>query len=1328
MKSLLALRRFAVAACLLLAFVVAAPAAWATHLRGGTITWKVTATTTNTYTVQFTFQESQRWSYPGTAGSCNVNPSSCPALNSSVSLQTFSGGTFNFGDGTSASPTGTVTSINQASDYLTATFVFTHAYSTTTQPSYTAYFLANNRISTLQVGHDDPEKISTVVTNHGNGSPTAATPAILSVPLLATVNFNVSSIVTDIDPSVNLSYRLSTISEMYNQTYTDCLNTSLRTTSTFPQPPGFSISTTGVVTWDTSRINANPLAGYCYFPAPLAGTFWAAQIMVEAYDKTTNALVASTPIDLMMEFISPVGALPTISISPSGTQTVSTGTPVAFKVTGNSTNPGTKITLNASGVPQGAVTTGLNATVTPPTTSDFNWTPTSAQTGTYVVTYTVTDSNLQQATASQTVVVASLPTISCSNAISVAYGQTGSVSATLYDQNNEALNLVWKVDGTTVETDNNITAFPTSAVQTLTQNFGAVGPHTVTATATDPHGVSVNCSATATVTQANQTITFGSIPDTTYGAPDYVLGASSDSGLPVSYTALGACMVTSLNTVHTTGAGPCQITASQPGNTNYNAATPVVQSFNIAPAAVTLTAGSGSAQYDGSMKTPSACTVSGAFTGDVTCTNNPATVGPDVGTTSIVPVPAGSNLANFAITVVPGSYSISQAPSVTVVSCPVFSVYDGTAQTRCTATVTGAGGLNQLVPVTYTSNIAVGVALAQANFPGDLDHTASSGTGSFLMIPAVVTATAGSYSGTFDGNAHALTACTVGANNYDGLTCTNNPAGPVGPNVGSGAVTPVIVGNTSNYTVTLNPGAWSITQASSSVSISCPASVNYNGTAQAPCTATVTGPGLSQSVTVTYSNNVGVGTASASASFAGDANHTGSNNSTTFSIAPAPLSVTAANVSRAYGAANPAFTGTINGIVNGDAITATYSTTATPASAVGSYAIVPTLAGAALSNYSVTVNNGTLSVTQAPLVVTPADASRVFGAPNPALTGTVTGIVNGDPITATYSTTATPASDPGPYPITASLNDPAGKLANYSVTLNTGTLTIAKANQTITWATPAPITYATPLSSAQLNATVSVPGPGAAGAITYSPAAGTVLDAGIQTLTVNVAGTVDYNPASATVQLVVNKAQTAFTGLSNQTITLHTGTATFSGMLSSPTATPAEQPVSVTLNGVTQTAITNANGTFSATFDTSTLPVSSTGYVVSYGYAGGPDFNPASATSNLTVAYGVCLNYDATQVKNSGSTYPIKVIVCDAAHNNVATADMVLTGIGWGVSSPTNTPLPDAGKSNGNGLFRNTGSFFMWNLKTTDMPAGSYNVYFSISGDPTLHSAPFAVN
>jgi probable HAF family extracellular repeat protein len=77
-------------------------------------------------------------------------------------------------------------------------------------------------------------------------------------------------------------------------------------------------------------------------------------------------------------------------------------------------------------------------------------------------------------------------------------------------------------------------------------------------------------------------------------------------------------------------------------------------------------------------------------------------------------------------------------------------------------------------------------------------------------------------------------------------------------------------------------------------------------------------------------------------------------------VTPAPLTVTANDVTKVQGQVNPPLSGTIVGLVNGDTDTATYSTTATDSSQVGSYPITPTLTD---SNYNITFVNGTLTVT-----------------------------------------------------------------------------------------------------------------------------------------------------------------------------------------------------------------------------------------------------------------------------------------------------------------------------------------------------------------------------
>ena len=93
------------------------------------------------------------------------------------------------------------------------------------------------------------------------------------------------------------------------------------------------------------------------------------------------------------------------------------------------------------------------------------------------------------------------------------------------------------------------------------------------------------------------------------------------------------------------------------------------------------------------------------------------------------------------------------------------------------------------------------------------------------------------------------------------------------------------------------------------------------------------------------------------------------------------------------------------------------------------------------------------------------------------------------PGTFTYSPAA--GTVPGAGTDTLSVTFTPTDAVDYKAATATTTLAVAQATPTITWASPAGIVYGTALSSAQLDATASVPG-----TFTYSPAAGTVLGAG----------------------------------------------------------------------------------------------------------------------------------------------------------------------------------------------------------------------------------------
>ena len=80
-----------------------------------------------------------------------------------------------------------------------------------------------------------------------------------------------------------------------------------------------------------------------------------------------------------------------------------------------------------------------------------------------------------------------------------------------------------------------------------------------------------------------------------------------------------------------------------------------LRTWSIAPAEVTATAGRLRGVYDGAAHSPSACVVSGAYTGDLTCANNPASVGPNISSGAVAAVVSGTGLGNYNITYVAGA-------------------------------------------------------------------------------------------------------------------------------------------------------------------------------------------------------------------------------------------------------------------------------------------------------------------------------------------------------------------------------------------------------------------------------------------------------------------------------------------------------------------------------------------------------------------------------------------------------------------------------------------------------------------------------------------------
>jgi hypothetical protein len=149
-----------------------------------------------------------------------------------------------------------------------------------------------------------------------------------------------------------------------------------------------------------------------------------------------------------------------------------------------------------------------------------------------------------------------------------------------------------------------------------------------------------------TISKGNQTITFGALADKRFDQGPLTLSATASSSLAIAFTSATTSVCTVSGTTLTfVTVGTCTINANQAGNTNWNAASQVQQSFTISQGNQTISFTSsapGSASVGGATYTPTAtatsgltvtftsattsvCTVSGGtvtFVGAGTCTIN----------------------------------------------------------------------------------------------------------------------------------------------------------------------------------------------------------------------------------------------------------------------------------------------------------------------------------------------------------------------------------------------------------------------------------------------------------------------------------------------------------------------------------------------------------------------------------------------------------------------------------------------------------------------------------------------------------------------------------
>ncbi len=216
-----------------------------------------------------------------------------------------------------------------------------------------------------------------------------------------------------------------------------------------------------------------------------------------------------------------------------------------------------------------------------------------------------------------------------------------------------------------------------------------------------------------------------------------------------------------------------------------------------------------------------------------------------------------------------------------------------------------------------------------------------------------------------------------------------------------------------------------------------------------PCT--LSGSGNSATCSVGYTPSArGSGSHLITATYGGDTYFTGSSGSQTVTVNRRLASVTPNAASKTYGDSDPALTGTLTNFLPADNVTATYSRTSGETVSGSPYIISATLSPTeVLSNYTITYNTANFTINKKAASVTPNANSKTYGNSDPAFTGTLSGFLPADNVTATYSRTTGETVAGSPYTISATLS-PADVLGNYNITYNTANFTITKRSVTVT--------------------------------------------------------------------------------------------------------------------------------------------------------------------------------------------------------------------------------------------------------------------------------------
>ena len=551
--------------------------------------------------------------------------------------------------------------------------------------------------------------------------------------------------------------------------------------------------------------------------------------------------------------------------------------------------------------------------------------------------------------------------------------------------------------------------------------------------------------ANLTVTAAPLTVT-ANAQSMVYGGTVPVL-TYIETGLVNGDTLSGLLATTA--TV-TSNIGAYAITQGTLANSNYSIAY-TGANLTVTAAALTVTANAQTMAY-GSTVPALAYVESGLVNGDTLSglLATTATTTANVGNYAISQGTLAAS-ANYALSYVGANLTVTAAP-LTVTANAQSRIYGG-ANPTLTYTDTGlvnGDTLSGLLATIATATSNVGnYGITQGTLTSSANYALSYVGANLTVTAAPLTVTANAQSRIY-GNANpSLTYVSSGLVNGDTLSGLLATTASTTSNVGNYTITQGTLAASANYALSYVAANLAVTAAPLTVTANAQSRI-YGG---ANPTLTYVSSGLLNGDTLsgllatraTATSNVGSygisqGTLAASANYA--LSYVGAN----LAVASAPLTVTANAQTMVYGSAIPALTYIETGLVNGDTLSGLLATTATGTSNVGSYGISRgTLA--ATSNYALSYVGANLAVTAAPLTVTANAQTRLYGAANPTLTYTDTGLVNGDTLSGLLATTATTTSNVGNYGISQGT---LAASANYALSYVGANLTVTAAPLTVT--------------------------------------------------------------------------------------------------------------------------------------------------------------------------------------------------------------------------------------------------------------------------------------